>query len=97
VELEKARRALDKYELVLGPNPDAAGDITALAQRLEAADKDKAALQLQLGEAEAVSWPRYHNPLPPADVVGDERSLHRSRGSVQALGSLGAYRVVQGV
>ncbi|RSH91929.1 hypothetical protein EHS25_009299 [Saitozyma podzolica] len=55
VELEKARRALDKYELVLGPNPDAAGDITALAQRLEAADKDKAALQLQLGEAEAAT------------------------------------------
>jgi E3 ubiquitin-protein ligase BRE1 len=46
---------LDKYERVLGPNPDAAGDLTALAQRLEAADKDKAALQLQLGEAEAVS------------------------------------------
>jgi E3 ubiquitin-protein ligase BRE1 len=54
VELDKAQRALEQYERVLGPNPEAAEDISVLAKRLEKVIQEKSTLELKLGEAEAV-------------------------------------------
>lgn len=54
-ELEAARRALHKYERVLGPNPEVADDIRHLGDRIAQSDKERATLELKLSEAEAVS------------------------------------------
>ncbi|ORY33397.1 BRE1 E3 ubiquitin ligase-domain-containing protein [Naematelia encephala] len=51
-ELAAAKRALSRYERVLGPNPEAAEDVTALSERLQMLEKEKRDLSLQLSEAE---------------------------------------------
>ena len=51
-ELEIAKKALAKYERILGSNPEAAEDVRELAQRLQSAEDAKSKLELQLREAE---------------------------------------------
>jgi E3 ubiquitin-protein ligase BRE1 len=57
-ELEKAQRALAKFERILGPDPAAAEDAVRLAKQLEAADTEISTLRLKLDTAEAVSLAR---------------------------------------
>ncbi|OCF38081.1 E3 ubiquitin-protein ligase BRE1 [Kwoniella heveanensis BCC8398] len=54
-ELEGAKRALARYERVLGPNPEAAEDVKELARKLETAEKERKGLELKLSEAEAAT------------------------------------------
>ena len=54
-DVASLRIALEKYERILGPNADAAEDVQQLALKLEIVEKEKAALQLQLSEAEAAT------------------------------------------
>ncbi|WVF72955.1 E3 ubiquitin-protein ligase BRE1 [Kwoniella sp. CBS 6097] len=54
-ELEGAKRALARYERVLGPNPEATEDVKQLAKRLEDAEKERKGLELKLSEAEAAT------------------------------------------
>lgn len=50
-----AKTALEKYERILGPNPEAAEDVRKLGEQLERAEQEKSRLKLQLQEAEEVS------------------------------------------
>ena len=54
-ELDDVRRSLEKYQRILGPDPEAAEDVRQLAEKLESADKDNKTLKLQLEESEAAT------------------------------------------
>lgn len=53
-ELQAARRALERYERILGPHSKAADGNRELGDRLVQSDKERAKLELKLCEAEAV-------------------------------------------
>lgn len=46
---------MEKYQRILGPDPEAAEDVRQLAEKLESADKDNKTLKLQLEESEAAT------------------------------------------
>ncbi|WRT70184.1 uncharacterized protein IL334_007178 [Kwoniella shivajii] len=52
IELEGAKRALARYERVLGPNPEASEDVRQLAEQLDEREKERKGLELKLSEAE---------------------------------------------
>ncbi|ODN99047.1 E3 ubiquitin-protein ligase BRE1 [Cryptococcus amylolentus CBS 6273] len=54
-ELEGARRALARYERILGPNVDAVDDVQYLATELEKKEKERAGLEMKLAQAEAAT------------------------------------------
>lgn len=82
-----AKTALEKYERILGPNPEATEDVRKLGEQLERAEQEKSRLKLQLQEAEEVSQrSAWVSSLP----LGHERSVYRSRGPFQVVGRTGA-------
>lgn len=54
MELEAARRALAKYERILGPHPEGTDDVRHLGEQLAKSETQRTALELKLSEAEAV-------------------------------------------
>jgi len=55
-EFNIAKKALEKYERILGPNPEAAEDVRQLGEKLRLAEEEKSSLKLQLHEAEEVRF-----------------------------------------
>ena len=77
VELESAKRALSRFERILGPDADAAEDVKQLAQRLETSDKENASLRLQTAEAEASTNALYTEVEGLSKLwEGVERTVH---------------------